>query len=188
MSQAKNNMAHLLKLSTSSTHSDKNLPKLPCFAAAAMKRYIHCCLLRLSAFQGRSLLPQHGSPAPQLARRGRGYHFCTRRRKDSAAQLLPIRGASPRCVLAQPQLSISAVQMVGSNLKLVPLRLLETTSSPPDTEPFPASTPSKCRQHNFDSVGDKEEMRLWEPPVWLHLDFLPCGSAPVLEDADCKHL
>lgn len=37
----------------------RNLWKLPCFAAAPMKHYIHCCLLRLSASRGRSPLPQH---------------------------------------------------------------------------------------------------------------------------------
>lgn len=116
-----------------------------------------------------------------------GYHFYTKWRRDSAAQLSPIRGALQRCAPAQPQLRISAVQMVGSNLKLVSLCLLEITSSPAGTGPFPRSTPLKHWQHNSDSAGDNE-MRLWEPLVWLHLDFLPCGSASVLEDTDCKNL
>lgn len=42
----------------------QNLWKLPCFAAAPVKCYIHYCLLRLSAFQGRSLLPQHAALPP----------------------------------------------------------------------------------------------------------------------------
>lgn len=166
-----------------------------------MKHYIRCCLLRLSfSLSGQvaassarcslsTLLSRRGasSPAPQLAQQGCEYHLCTRWRRDSAAQLLPIRGALQPCALAQAQLSISAVQMVGSNLKLISLCLLETTSSPPDTGPFPGSTPLKCWQRNSDSIGDKE-MRLWEPLLWLCLDFFPCGSVPVLEDTDCKNL
>lgn len=59
--QPKNNPAHLPKLSTSWNRSDQTPRTLPCLAAAPVERYVCCCLLRLSAVQGRLLPFQHAA-------------------------------------------------------------------------------------------------------------------------------